>query len=226
MLSRLGCLLLSLLVLAWVLRKVELHRLAETLVHARPDWLLLAATLFGLGLGLAAARWHLVLRLSGCQVHGGATLRTVLVGHLFNTVLFGPAGGDLAKAASYARWFGFPASSILATCVLDRLLGGIGFLIFASCTPGLPVFRGHGWDRLSRVSRSPYAWLALGIACAAAFALHSARRRFRWATPLNRVVQASWTRGLELLRNPRLSVRGVLLAVLSHLAISCVFFAR
>ena len=223
MLSRAACVGFSVLALSWVLRKVDVRSLAQTLVSARPGWIVAAWTVFGIAYLLAAARWHLVLRLGRCQVHGVATARTVFVGHLFNTILFGPAGGDIAKAALYARWHGFSTSQILATCVLDRVLGGIGFFLVASCAPGFAIYGGRWFDRASAFLRSP-RFAAVAVAAVLMFiGLHWVRRRWRWASPLERIASHSWRHGTDLLRNPRASLQGVLFSVLSHLSISCVF---
>src|ERR1019366_5320512 len=103
--SRLACIGISLLALAWIFRRIDLGSLVHVLARVKVPWMLAAWAVFGMGFLLAAARWQVVLRLSGCQVHGAATVRTVLIGHLFNTILFGPTGGDIAKAALYARWY-------------------------------------------------------------------------------------------------------------------------
>ena len=141
-LARIACVVGSLVALIVVFTQVDARELLRALRQARLPWIAAASLAFGLGFAAAAARWHLVLRLSGCAVHPVATLRSVLAGHLFNTILLGPAGGDLVKGTLYARWFGFATSSILATCALDRFLGGIGFFIFMACAPGVSLSMG------------------------------------------------------------------------------------
>src|SRR5262249_35927379 len=146
-LSRIGCVVISLAALGWVFHRIDLSQLGEVLARARLLWIGAAFGVFGLGFLLAAGRWHIVLRLSQCQVHGSATVRTVLIGHLFNTILLGPSGGDIAKAAFYARLYGFATSTILATCALDRFLGGVGFFVFAGSAPGVAAYSGHWSSR-------------------------------------------------------------------------------
>src|SRR5262249_8210427 len=135
--SRFAALAFSLIALMIVFHRIDLHSLWNTLCHVRLRWFVAAHLLFGVVSLLAARRWHLMLGLNNSVVHSGATLRLELQGHFFNTLLFGPAGGDFAKTFFYSRWFGYRAPDILPTCFLDRVTGGIGFLIMVSLTPML-----------------------------------------------------------------------------------------
>jgi rSAM/selenodomain-associated transferase 2 len=222
--SRLACIGISFVALAWIFRRIELVSLVHVLARVKVFWLAAAWAIFGIGFLLAAARWHVVLRLSGCQVHGAATVRTVLIGHLFNTILFGPTGGDIAKAALYARWYSFASSIILATCVLDRFIGGVGFFILAGFTPGLAVYGGRWSQRVGVFLTSPrFAWVA-GTIVALSIAAHLLRQYFSWPAPLGRLTRTFLSTGCQLLRRPGLALRALAFAVLSHLCISCVFF--
>jgi rSAM/selenodomain-associated transferase 2 len=176
-----------------------------------------------MGFLFAAARWHIVLRLSRCNVHGGATIRTVLIGHLFNTILFGPTGGDIAKAAWYARWYGFPVPSILATCMLDRSIGGAGFLFFAVLAPGLAAYNGQWLQRAKLLLSSPR--LALGAAVLVLLSLLALalRPRLRWPMSLRRLTDTLTGTANQLLRQPRQGLTALVFALFSHLCISCVF---
>src|SRR6266498_3924831 len=92
---RLACVLVSCFAFWLVFRRLSIDSLAPPLLRLKLRWFLAAVLLFVTALGLAAVRWHLLLRLTGLAVHAGATSRTVLIGHFFNTLLFGPTGGDL-----------------------------------------------------------------------------------------------------------------------------------
>src|SRR5580704_4477583 len=102
---RLGSVVVAIIAVFYVFSRINLTELAHALRSARPGWLLAAVAIYGLIFLPAAWRWHLMLRLSGCAVHSGATARMTLIGHFFYTVFFGVAGGDLAKSALYARWY-------------------------------------------------------------------------------------------------------------------------
>ena len=223
MLSRLGCLAFSLIALAWIFRKVDLQSLGQVLGRANAGWLAAAWAVFGLALLAAAARWHLVLRLCQCQVHAAATVRTVFIGHLFNTILFGPTGGDVAKTALYVRRYKFTTATILATCVLDRFLGGAGFFVFASSMPGFAAYGGHWWDRLMVAVTATSFAVVIGSAALVTFAAYFFRRRFNWWPNVGKVSRAFMSNGTALLRNPRMAAKGLVFSVISHICVSCVF---
>ena len=222
--SRLACIGISLLALGWIFRRIDLANLVQVLARVKVAWLFAAWAIFGMGFLLAAARWQVILRLSGCQVHGAATVRTVLIGHLFNTILFGPTGGDIAKAALYARWFGFATSNILATCVLDRFIGGVGYCIFVGLTPGFAVYGGRWSERVRVFLTSPRFALVLGAILVLSIAGHLLRQHFSWPAPLGRLARTFLSTGRQLVRRPGLAMRALVFAVFSHLCISCVFF--
>ena len=134
---RLACVVVSCIALWLVFRRVSIGALATPLLRLKFGWFLAAILLLVTALVLAAVRWHLMLRLTGLAVHAGATNRTVLIGHFFNTLLFGPTGGDLAKSALYSRWYRRPFADTLASSFLDRLLGLGGLVLFICVALGL-----------------------------------------------------------------------------------------
>jgi rSAM/selenodomain-associated transferase 2 len=222
-LIRLACFGVSFIALGLVLRRVDLASLGRVFSDASLIWITAAWVMFGFASAFAAARWHVVLRLSGCAVHPTATLRSVLVGHVFNTVLLGPAGGDIAKSALYSRWYRFPAANVYSTCVLDRLLGGAGFLIFAACTPAFAVYSGQV---SSQVKDFFFSW-RFGVAAAAValllLAVHLVCRSFDRFSPLRKISAAILANGSRLLVNPRLSMLGLFYSVLAHVCMTAVF---
>ena len=118
--------LISVVLLTAIVNRLDLPILWEVIREA--DWggLLVAISVFGLGILFGAWRWHLMLRLGGNVVHPGATLRGTMMGHCFHTFVFGAAGGDVLKSGVYARWYGLKMSEVLAAAPLDRFiaLGG------------------------------------------------------------------------------------------------------
>ncbi len=139
---RLGCVVLAVAALLFVFSRINLVELAHALRSARPGWLLAAVAVYGLVFLPGAWRWHLMLRLSGCAVHPGATARMTLIGHFFYTVFFGVTGGDFAKSALYARWYQLPLPQILASTPLDRLLGLGGLILFIVLAFGFAALNG------------------------------------------------------------------------------------
>lgn len=218
--GRLAAFILSVVALALVFQRIKLTELWEVLRGANLLWVLAAAGLFALAMVIAAARWHLVLKASHLAVHPAATLKSVLIGHLFNTFLFGPAGGDVAKSAIYSRWYQLPASSVLATCMVDRLLGGAGFVVFALFAPAVAWTSGRGipWQpNLVSSGRLAGVLAALLILAGLGILLH---RRTRPPAFLERMI-ATFKFGIhQLVAQPRSGSLGVLLAFLAHLCMN------
>jgi hypothetical protein len=144
-----ACLVFSGVALWVVYNAIDPAALKKAFLNLRPGWFLGSLGLFGLCCLLAARRWHKLLKMNGCDTHPGATFRAVLIGHFFNTLLFGPAGGDIAKSAMYGRWYRYPTSEILAASFLDRLLGGGGALTFGLLAVGVALAVGAlvAWAR-------------------------------------------------------------------------------
>ncbi len=111
-------------VFLWIaLSRVQGVQLVAAASRADWRWLAAAMGLSGLGGVFASVRLHLMLSLTGGDVHPGATIRLVHVGRFLNLLCFGPLAGDLARSELYSRWFGVPLRKAVAAMSLDRLLG-------------------------------------------------------------------------------------------------------
>ncbi len=173
----------SVLALWLVLRRIDLVALRTTFGSLRWGWYLAAQAVFALGMVGAAVRWHLMLRLNHeAVVHGAASVRMVFISQFFNTLLGGPSGGDLPKTALYAKWFGVPATHVLAASVLDRLTASIGGLVFAASALAIGATAGafeffERWEwRASTGARWPWVAGAAAVALALTVLVILARR--------------------------------------------------
>jgi rSAM/selenodomain-associated transferase 2 len=222
-LTKFVCVLVSGVALFLVFRRVDVATLARGLSQAKPGWILAALSIFGGAFLAAAARWHCVLGLAKNRVHALATFRTVLIGHLFNTILFGPTGGDLAKSALYARWYGYDMAAIVSTCVLDRALGAASFFLLALSMPGMALAGGHWHDRITTSVRSPRFWGLAAAGLVLIFVAHTLRRRLRSFNPIRRLLESFVAQTSELLQQPKIAGRGFVFGLLCHICVSCVF---
>ncbi|MCC7377283.1 MAG: TIGR04283 family arsenosugar biosynthesis glycosyltransferase [Verrucomicrobiales bacterium] len=157
--------------LVWVFRKIDLSALLVTFRTMDLGWYAAAQFIFGIGLLGSAIRWHLMLRLNHeAVVHAAASVRMVFISQFFNTMFGGPSGGDIPKTALYAKWFGVPASDVLAASLLDRMTSSIGGMIFVPMALTLGAVTG-GFGFLARWQfQAPGMWviwvalLLLGLA--------------------------------------------------------------
>ncbi len=88
---------------------------------------LLAIPLIGL------VRWIVILRMQGIQIGVYEAFRIHLIGVFFNAFLFGSLGGDVLKAYYVATGAGSSKKAASVTTIfLDRILGGLGFVVLTS----------------------------------------------------------------------------------------------
>src|SRR5260221_4607362 len=120
---RLVCLVVTLLILFFIFHKIGSPAFIAALKQTRLSWFLLGFLAYGIAIWVGSLRWHLALRLTDRAIHLSASSRLFFIGHFFYVVLFGAAGGDLAKSAVYARYYRFGIPEVVAAAPLDRVFG-------------------------------------------------------------------------------------------------------
>lgn len=165
--KRLVAVAVTVAALAWVFSRIEVAQLAPLFRQLHWSWLLAAVASYGAAVAGTTGRWHLALQCSGMMVHPGATVRLSLIGQPLNLVLLGATGGDVAKSALYARWYGKPFPEVMAAAPLDRLLAlagtllvGVLAVLWAAATGSLP--------RSQRLGDGAVGWWLLGLMLAVA----------------------------------------------------------
>jgi glycosyltransferase 2 family protein len=165
---------LSVLLLAWVLRDVSLTEVARQIRGADP-FLLGAAIVVSMGGFLyRAQRWRILLRPVNVDVPFHAAFGATMIGFAANNLL--PARvGELARAYALGRSGAVSSSAALGALVLERLLDGVVLLalLFAvMAAPGFPLTTG--------IDPRGAALLALLVFTGALVALRLAISRPRW----------------------------------------------
>ena len=222
---RLACLLVSVLLLVVVVRQIHPAALWASLARLSPAWFGLAFAAYGAALGLAGIRSHFGLRLTDQAIHLSASCRSFVVGHFFFVTLFGAVGGDVAKSAVYARWYGFAFPEVLAAASVDRILGLGGTLLLAIMVfPISGVNHGfaHWPSREFQWDNAP-ARLALGLILVLALALAVFFGRRQWRSSLAQAWHAFRRGATRLFSSSNLAVPGFFFALLAQLALSAVF---
>ena len=220
---RLACLLVTVLLLVVVFRQIDPAAVWASLRRLSPPWFGLAIAAYGVALGLAGVRSHFGLRLTDQAIHLSASCRSFIVGHFFFVALFGAVGGDLAKSAVYARWYGLAFPEVLAAASVDRILGLGGTLLLAGMVL-LISGANHGFTHWQSLDFHPATFpgrLALILILALAFAAFFGRQR--WRSPWSQAWRAFRSGTARLFSSPSLAVPGFLFALLSQLALSAVF---
>jgi len=122
--------LCSLLFLIIIGLKVDFGLVAQSLKGVKNFF-------WGIGIGALCAalllqglRWHLILSSQGIKVNFLSVCKATYYGHFFNTILMGPVTGDIFKSNLFAKRHGFPVLQILSSAWLDRLIAGVGSILF------------------------------------------------------------------------------------------------
>jgi rSAM/selenodomain-associated transferase 2 len=216
------CVAITVALLYFIFRRVDYHGLLAALRELKLGWFVLAFSVYGLAMILGGLRWHLALRVTDTAMHMGASCRVFLIGHFFFVALFGAAGGDAAKSAVYARWYGFDLARVIAAAPLDRALGVAGptllmgvLLGIAGATGGFEPIRNLNFDW-------PGTWIlvacGVGFAALVAVVLWRPRGESSWA----RAARAFRSGGARMALTPGIAVPGLLYALGAQFALSAV----
>ena len=112
-------------VIGYLLHKMGLAQLAQTL-HASASqwpWLLAALLLVLLPLLLCMARWKLILDAQDMHLTWRRAGTIFFVGLFFNAFMIGPTGGDLIKAYYTSRETQHKKTEAVTTIFIDRVVG-------------------------------------------------------------------------------------------------------
>ena len=215
---KLVCVAVTVAALFFVFRRIPAATLLETLRGMKVAWFIGAVLLYGILFLPAAWRWHLALHMNDSAVDPGTTIRFSIIGHFFYLLLFGGAGGDAAKAAVYARRYGFPLPKILAAVSLDRLMGSGALVVIAVIAIGITgAHGGFGGNKSFTISR--YAWwllLLLPITAAALIWL----KRSRHESIFQRFAVAFLVSGKRMVTSPKVMLKGLFCSLLMQVAIN------
>jgi rSAM/selenodomain-associated transferase 2 len=219
---RLGCVLVTIALLVFIFSRIDFSALVGALRQLKSLWFVLAFAVYGVAMVLGGLRWHLALRVTDTAMHLGASCRLFLIGHFFFVALFGAAGGDAAKSAVYARWYGFDMARVIAAAPLDRALGIGGPLLLMGVLVGLAAATG-GFEPMRNLTLQwSGAWVLVTCAVAAAILVTVIMWRPKGESSWARAARAFRTGGARMALSPDIAVPGLLYAFAAQLALSAV----
>jgi uncharacterized protein (TIRG00374 family) len=154
-----------------IYRSIDPAALAQSLTRQSPGWII-ATILLGLfQVGLLSLRWQMILRALGARSGLGSALAVTFMGCFFGAFLFGPTGGDVARAVlAPPRSLG--RTGIVHSVLFERFASTVGLglaavpvvafgaatlahgllLLVALATVPLPFVAMAGIGRLARAS--------------------------------------------------------------------------
>jgi glycosyltransferase 2 family protein len=217
--------LLSLALLWWALRDVSFAEVLHRIRTADLGLLGLSVLIALAGFPLRAFRWGILLLPLAPRLPFRPRLAATFIGFAVNNLL--PARvGEFARAFTLTRLSGVPLGGAFATLVVERLLDGlvlVALLFFVLASPGFPVVGALAGVDL-RWAATVVAIGMLGVAAALYLTVAAPRtasrivRRLATGLPERTrepVIGAlrSFAAGLAVLRNGRLFLVSLLLAV-------------
>lgn len=122
--------LFSAIFLFIVFSQVPFKEVMDVLKMADFSWLIIAVTVLAATITLTGIRWDQVLQSLHLRLPFQQVIRATWYGHFFNTILLGPAAGDVLKSTLFAKERKLSLTELLSASWLDRLLAGIGSVIF------------------------------------------------------------------------------------------------
>ncbi len=122
--------LFSAIFLYLVFSQVPFKEVISVLKTADFSWLVIAVVVLAATITLTGIRWDQVLQSLHLHLPFQQVIRATWYGHFFNTILLGPAAGDIFKSTLFAKERKLSLTQLLSASWLDRLLAGIGSLIF------------------------------------------------------------------------------------------------
>lgn len=156
-------LVVSVLLIAVVLRNVDVDSLADRFAGQSRAWLIAAAVVTAAQILLAGLRWDQVIKGLGAKVPLEAVMRVTWIGIFFNSWLLGNVGGDVARAL-LAPDGGIGRTRIVYSILFDRVttLAGLGLTILPVVALNLgPLARSMPLEASLAVAVLPFAGLTV-----------------------------------------------------------------
>lgn len=129
-----GCkILLAVVIMAFLLARIQSHSGFERLASGQKHWLslLAAQALILIGFSLSFVRWYLLVRGLHLEFHLRDAFRLGSLGYMLNQVSPGSVGGDFLKAVFIAKEQPGRKTEAVATVIVDRIVGLCAMIVVA-----------------------------------------------------------------------------------------------
>jgi uncharacterized protein (TIRG00374 family) len=145
--------LVSILLIGWVVRKVDWTQLWAIVRTMQPHWLVASFFCFMPVLFIVSFRWRMLLGVHGVHLRFWRIFELNMIGQFFSAFLLGTTGGDVFKIFYVARAVPQRKAAVAFTVVVDRVIGMMALLLFGAAlastrlplllsTPGTKVATG------------------------------------------------------------------------------------
>ncbi|HNQ86999.1 MAG TPA: lysylphosphatidylglycerol synthase transmembrane domain-containing protein [Verrucomicrobiota bacterium] len=169
---------------------------------------------------VGALRWRKVMHVQGIDLSRGRALSISFVAHFFNSFLLGSTGGDLVKALYAARLTHHRKTEAVVAVAVDRLIGLLSMLLFATVMllPNWSLVAAH--RRLGALSGLVVLMLLGGLAVATLSFWGGLSRRWpgarQWlrSLPKSDMIERSLEASRRFGREPRVLAETLALSML------------
>lgn len=167
--------LLSIVLLAWLLSRVGLAEVVETLSNIHWGWYALAFLLFQLNVVIRAYRWFILLRSLNDKPSFGYLTYLYYIGFFANNFIPSGFGGDLVKVVSLRQSHGHGAEA-LSSVLMERITGLVGSSLVAIIA--------LVWNLAAHAMTLDLPWILWALIVVTAFGIPLAFLLARWSDPL------------------------------------------
>jgi len=122
--------LISILLIAWVVRKVNWTQLWGIVRTMEVSWLVAGFLCFLPVLVIVSWRWRMLMAVHGVHLRFWRVFEFNMIGQFFSAFLLGTTGGDVFKIYYAARAVPQRKAAVAFTIIVDRVIGLIALLLF------------------------------------------------------------------------------------------------
>jgi len=122
--------LVSILLIAFLIRKLHLPVLWDILRTVDVGWLVVGAICFFPVLLIVSWRWRLLLSVHHVRMRFWRIFELSMIGQFFSAFLLGTTGGDVIKIFYVARAVPNKKAAVSFTVIVDRIIGMVALLLF------------------------------------------------------------------------------------------------
>jgi uncharacterized protein (TIRG00374 family) len=121
--------LVSVVLITWLLKKMDLPELWPILAKVQVGWLLAAFCAFLPVLFVVSWRWRMLLGVHGVHLRFWRVFELTMIGQFFSAFLLGTTGGDVIKIFYVARAVPERKAAVAFTVIVDRVIGLVALLL-------------------------------------------------------------------------------------------------
>ena len=122
--------LVSVLLISWLIRKIDWSEFWSIVRTADLSWLALGSLCFLPILIVVSWRWRMLLGVHGVHMRFWRIFELTMIGQFFSAFLLGTTGGDVVKIYYVARAVPDHKAAVSFTVIVDRVIGLVALLIF------------------------------------------------------------------------------------------------